>query len=201
VNQIVRTVLSFHDMPGLIVFTRSIVFTLFAFLTLCSQYGPEPDDPFYEDSDEDDDDDDDNDDEDDDNGEQDMANLTLSAADKKKRRGAQAKQKKNAEGPRVVVQKRAQNKKRILTVIVGMETVPDIKLKDVSKAFSRKFAGSSSVKDAAIPTGKEGGGKTQKEIIIQGDHVYDVAEMIVDKFGVPETAVFLDVDGEVVPLR
>jgi density-regulated protein len=166
---------------------------------LLSQYGPEPDDPFYDDSDEDDDDDDD---EDDGNGAQGMANMTLSAADKKMRRGAQAKQKKNAEGPRVVVQKRAQNKKRILTVIVGMETVPDIKLKDVSKAFSKRFAGSSSVKDAAIPTGKDGsGGKVQKEIIIQGDHLYDVAEMIVDKFGVPDTAVFLDVDGDVVPLR
>ena len=157
-------------------------------------------DPFYSDS-EDEEEEEEGDEEEDATGEADMANLTLSAAEKKKRRGAQAKQKKHSEGPRVVVQKRAQNKKRILTVIVGMETVPDIKLKDVSKAFSKKFAGSSSVKDATIG-GKDGGSsKTQKEIIIQGDHLYDVAEMIVDKFGVPDTAVFLDVDGEVVPLR
>ena len=75
-----------------------------------------------------------------------------------------------------------------------METVPDIKLKDVSKAFSKRFAGSSSVKDGTK-------GSKGKEIIIQGDHMYDVAEMIVDKFGVPDTAVFLDIDGDVVPLR
>ena len=75
---------------------------------------------------------------------------------------------------------------------MGMDTVPDVKLKDASKQFSKRFAGSSSVKDA--PNGK-------KEIIIQGDHCFDVAEMIVDKFGVDESAVFLDMDGDIVPLR
>ena len=70
-----------------------------------------------------------------------------------------------------------------------METVEGLKLKDVSKAFSKKFAGSSSVKDTA-----QGG----KEIIIQGDHMEDVAEMIVKTFKVPGTAVFLDFDGDVV---
>ena len=40
-----------------------------------------------------------------------------------------------------------------MTIIVGMDTIPDLKLKDVSKAFSKRFAGSSSVKDTA------GGGK------------------------------------------
>jgi len=67
---------------------------------------------------------------------------------------------------------------------VGMDTVPGLKLKDASKAFSKRFAGSSSVKD--------------KEIIIQGDHLEDVAEMIVNKFGVSADMVFLDLDGEFV---
>jgi len=66
-----------------------------------------------------------------------------------------------------------------------METVPGIKLKEVSKACSKKFAGSSSVKD--------------KEIIIQGDHVEDVAEMLISKFKVPADSVYLDMDGEFVP--
>jgi len=56
--------------------------------------------------------------------------------------------------------------------------------------FSKKFAGSSSVKDTATGT---------KEIIIQGDHTEDVAAMIVKTFKVPADAVFLDVDGEFVP--
>jgi len=73
-----------------------------------------------------------------------------------------------------------------------MDTVPGIKLKEVSKALSKRFAGSSSVKD--LPTGK-------KEIIVQGDHVDDVAAMMVNKFKVPGEAVFLDIDGEFVPFR
>lgn len=155
------------------------------FVALTKKYGEEPHDPYYTESEDEDDGDDDL--------EEDMADLAV--GDKKKRRGAGAKKKKGDEGAtRVVVQKRAQNKRRVLTVVMGMETVPDIKLKDVSKAFSKRFAGSSSVKD-----GPKGG--KEKEIIIQGDHVFDVAEMIVDKFGVPDTAVFVDCDGEVVPLR
>ena len=154
------------------------------FVALTKKYGPEPHDPYYTESEDED--------EDEDDLEGDMADLAV--GDKKKRRGAGAKKKKgDGAESRVVVQKRAQNKRRVLTVVMGMETVPDIKLKDVSKAFSKRSAGSSSVKDGA--KGKE------KEIIIQGDHVFDVAEMIVDKFGVPDTAVFVDCDGEVVPLR
>lgn len=73
-----------------------------------------------------------------------------------------------------------------------MDTAPNIKLKEVSKAFSKRFAGSSSVKD--MPNGK-------KEIIIQGDHMEDVAAMIVDKFKIPAVAVFMDVDGEFIPYK
>ncbi len=69
--------------------------------------------------------------------------------------------------------------------MVGIDTVPNLNLKDAAKAFSKRFAGSSSVKD--------------KEIIIQGDHLEEVADMIVKKFGVKEDAVFLDLDGEFVP--
>ena len=161
------------------------------FMALTKKYGDEPNDPYYSDSE----DEDDEEDEDEEGLEGDMEGLNV-AGDKKKRRGAGAKKTKKGDKDacRVVVQKRAQNRRRFLTVVIGMETVPDIKLKDVSKAFSKKFAGSSSVKDGTK-------GSTEKEIIIQGDHMYDVAEMIVDKFGVPDTAVFLDIDGDVVPLR
>ena len=72
-----------------------------------------------------------------------------------------------------------------------MDTVEGVKLKDVSKAFSKRFAGSSSVKD----------GPKGKEIIIQGDHMEDVAEMIVDKFKVPGSSVFVDFDGQFVPFK
>lgn len=157
------------------------------FNALVKKYGPEPNDPYYTDSEEEDDEEE----EDEDAEEGDAAAGDIAGASKKNRRGASAKKSKTAV-TRVTVQKITQKKKRNLTVISGMETIPNIKLKDASKAFSKKFAGSSSVKKNA---------KGEEEIIIQGDHVYDVAEMIVDKFGVSESAVFLDIDGSIHPLR
>lgn len=149
------------------------------FAALVKKYGPEPDDPYYAVSDQDDDDD---------IGEA-MTEMTLK--DKKKRRGASAK-KSNEIDTRVIIHKISRNRKKAVTSIVGMDTVPDIKLKDVSKACSKRFAGSSSVKD--LPNGK-------KEIIIQGDHMDDVAAMLVDKFKVPREAVFLDIDGEFISYK
>ena len=139
------------------------------FQALVQKYGEEPKDPYFSDSDDEEED--------------------APVAGRSKRRGASA-QKEAVTSTRVVIQSIAQKRKRHITIVQGMETV--MKLKDASKAFSKRFAGSSSVKDNA---------KGEKEIIIQGDHMYEVAEFIVDKFGVNESDVFLDVDGEIVPLR
>jgi len=167
------------------------------FQALESKYGEEPEDPYdaYE-SDED------NNEggaevkakDADDDGANNNASAKPSSIELKKRRGKAAKNNDETGAiTRVVVQKVAQKKRRNLTIISGMETVAGLKLKDVSKAFSKKFAGSSSVKKTV---------QGNEEIIIQGDHVYDVAEMIVDKFKVAESAVFIDIgDGEIVPLR
>lgn len=141
------------------------------FQALEKKYGPEPEDPYYADSD---------DDENDEEGD------AQPAAGRNKRRGAHAK-KSEVQDIRVVIQKVSQRKRRHVTIVTGMETVPGVKLKDVSKIFSKKFAGSSSVKD--------------KSIIVQGDHVYEAAEVLMDKFNVPEASVFLDLDGEIVPLK
>mmetsp|Transcript_7677 Transcript_7677/g.10949 ORF Transcript_7677/g.10949 Transcript_7677/m.10949 type:complete len:261 (+) Transcript_7677:131-913(+) len=149
------------------------------FVALVKKYGPEPEDPYYAYSD-------DEDDEDDDSVERGVSDLAI--GDKKKRRGVGAKKTAKVD-TRVIIQKISRNKKKAVTIVVGMDTVPDIKLKDVSKAFSKRFAGSSSVKDGA----------KGKEIIIQGDHMDDVAAMIVDKFKVPSDSVYLDMDGEFVP--
>jgi len=114
----------------------------------------------------------------------DLQNISLS--DKKKRRGASAK-KASATDTRIVIQMIKRTKRKAVTIIVGMDTVPGVKpnLKDVSQKFSRKFAGSSSVKG--------------KEIIIQGDHRYEVGEFIVDEFNVSGESIFLDEGGEFVP--
>jgi density-regulated protein DRP1 len=151
------------------------------FKALVKKYGSEPEDPYYADSD------------DDESGNElgeEVAGMSLKDK-KKKRRGAAAK-KSNEVDTRIIISKNARNRKKAVTSIVGMDTVPDIKLKDVSKACSKQFAGSSSVKD--LPSGK-------KEIIIQGDHMDDVAAMIVKKFKVPAEAVYLDIEGEFVPFK
>lgn len=162
------------------------------FQALVKKYGPEPEDPYYLEDDEDDDGKEVADDDDDEEGDPEdaAAAATESSKSKKKRRGVGAKKTAKVD-TRVVIQKISRNRKKATTVVVGMDTVPGIKLKDVSKAFSKRFAGSSSVKD-----GTKGGGK---EIIIQGDHMDDVAEMIVHKFHVPGNSVYMDIDGEFVP--
>jgi density-regulated protein DRP1 len=168
------------------------------FLALVKKYGPEPEDPYYMDSDDDDDDEDDDDDSDDDeeDGDDDDDNKLADGVSKvklgddgKKKRLVKAKKTVDAVETRVIIQKITRSKRKTTTVIVGMETVPNIKLKDVSKAFSKKFAGSSSVKDTP---------KGTKEIIIQGDHMEDVADMIVKTFKVPGSKVYMDFDGEFV---
>eukprot|EP00586_Coscinodiscus_wailesii_P017017 CAMPEP_0172515006 /NCGR_PEP_ID=MMETSP1066-20121228/264574_1 /TAXON_ID=671091 /ORGANISM="Coscinodiscus wailesii, Strain CCMP2513" /LENGTH=178 /DNA_ID=CAMNT_0013295897 /DNA_START=312 /DNA_END=848 /DNA_ORIENTATION=+ len=154
------------------------------FTALVKKYGPEPEDPFYEGAS----------DSDSDGGgavTEKMAGVKINegGGDKKKRRGVGAK-KVNKVDTRVIIQTIKRNKKKAVTIVVGMDTVPDIKLKDVSKLFSKRFAGSSSVKDTA-------GGS--KEIIIQGDHSDEVAGLIVEKFKVEKENVFFDRDGEFVP--
>ncbi len=185
------------------------------FQALTSKYGPEPVDPYLEAkwgiSAENDDDDLDEDDTDwcEDGSDVKAATASMGALavaqaaaavkvdgengeKKPKARGAAAKTSKKKD-PRVIVQKLQRQKKKAVTIVVGMESVEDIKLKDVAKAFAKRFAGSSSVKDA---TG--GGGK---EIIIQGDHQEEAAKMVVEKFKVPKTCVFLDIDGEFVGIE
>mmetsp|Transcript_32975 Transcript_32975/g.72729 ORF Transcript_32975/g.72729 Transcript_32975/m.72729 type:complete len:281 (+) Transcript_32975:82-924(+) len=155
------------------------------FTALVKKYGPEPEDPYItanyaSDSDDSDDD-----------GEGKMSGLSLEEkkARSKKRRGVGAK-KVNKVDTRVIIQKIRRQRRKAVTIVVGMDTVPGVKLKDVSKEFRIKFAGSSSVKDTA------GGGK---EIVIQGDHTDAAAALIIKKFKVPADAVFLDIDGEFVP--
>mmetsp|Transcript_50183 Transcript_50183/g.55993 ORF Transcript_50183/g.55993 Transcript_50183/m.55993 type:complete len:114 (+) Transcript_50183:552-893(+) len=109
---------------------------------------------------------------------------------KKKRRGVKAKKSVKAE-TRVLIQKVVRQRKKATTVIVGMDSVEGIKLKDVAKAFSKRFAGSSSVKK----------GPKGEEIIIQGNHMEDVAEMIEKTFKVPGSSIFLDYDGEFIPYK
>lgn len=160
------------------------------FAALAKKYGDEPEDPYYTAYDN-------GTTEDGADSEEDalagvhnkLSNLDLD--EKNKRRGASAKTVHKVD-TRIIIQKISRKKRKAVTIVVGMDTVPGVKLKDASKAFSKRFAGSSSVKDT--PSGG-------KEIIIQGDHTDEVATMIVEKFNVSAESVYMDIDGEFVPLK
>ena len=144
------------------------------FMALVKKYGEEPEDPYITakyggDTTNDDDT----------TEPPDISSLQI-----KKRRGAPAKSTTTTQ-TRIIIQKISRNRKKAVTHIVGMETVPSVHLKDVAKLFSKRFAGSSSVKE--------------KEIIVQGDHGEEVARIVVEKFGVKREDVFFDLDGEFVP--
>ncbi|KAL3920789.1 MAG: hypothetical protein SGARI_006859, partial [Bacillariaceae sp.] len=152
------------------------------FIALTTKYGPEPEDPYYASSSEEEESDAEEE------LEEGMENLQVGdGGGKNKRRGVKAKKTIKFE-TRVVIQTQKVKKKKAMTIIHGLDTVEGVKLKDASKAFSKKFAGSSSVKD----------GIKGKEIIIQGDHKEDVAAMIVSEFKVPGSSVFLDFDGDII---
>ena len=158
------------------------------FTALVQKYGPEPADPYIAARWGKGDDEDDSEKDEDGAAAASDGMSGLSVDEAKKRRGVGAKKTSKVD-TRVIIQKITRNRKKAVTHVVGLDTVPDLILKDAAKAFSKRFAGSSSVKDT--PQGKE--------IIIQGDHQDTCAEMIVNNFKVPASVVFLDIDGEFVP--
>jgi density-regulated protein DRP1 len=187
------------------------------FTALVKKYGAEPLDPYLKhkygitDEDENGGDDDESDDEsrsDDEDGgaSKKMSALSMaqnlaaqkveggdeeSAPGKKvKARGVGVKTTKKVES-RVVIQKITRNRKKAVTIVVGMDTIEGLKLKDVAKEFAKRFAGAAALKDSV----EAGGGK---EIVIQGDHMEAVAKMVVDKYKVSKACVFLDIDGSFV---
>eukprot|EP00126_Sphaerothecum_destruens_P007092 Sdes_comp19682_c0_seq4m11556 len=94
--------------------------------------------------------------------------LDEDAAKKRKSRGGKAIMKKKAELQRkVLISKVTRNKRKYVTVVEGLKTC-DIDIKKASKMFGSKFACGSSVT----------GGKTGDEIVIQGDVLYEVADLI-----------------------
>jgi density-regulated protein DRP1 len=83
--------------------------------------------------------------------------------------------KKAAIESRVIISRVQRQKRKFITVIVGLDTVPDLKLKDAVKLFGKKFSSGSSLSESA--TGA-------KEIVIQGDVGFELAPLIISEFKV-----------------
>lgn len=76
---------------------------------------------------------------------------------------------------KIVIAKVQRQKRKYVTVVTGLETVPDLKIKDAAKLFGKKFASGAAVGDT--PTGG-------KEITIQGDVSFDLPPLLINEFKV-----------------
>eukprot|EP00634_Sargassococcus_sp_CCMP2135_P003110 CAMPEP_0198644980 /NCGR_PEP_ID=MMETSP1467-20131203/969_1 /TAXON_ID=1462469 /ORGANISM="unid. sp., Strain CCMP2135" /LENGTH=277 /DNA_ID=CAMNT_0044380453 /DNA_START=6 /DNA_END=839 /DNA_ORIENTATION=+ len=115
-------------------------------------------------------------------------------AKKKKRGGGVVKKKELSEDKaRVLLYTEVRSRKKTVTVVDGLETV-GVKLKEAAKLFGRKFAASSSVKD------KDTGGL---EVVIQGDALFDLPDLLKAEYGVPAAKLFTKdpASKKIVPLR
>lgn len=83
------------------------------------------------------------------------------------------------EKQRILIYKETRSKKKFVTIVEGLETV-NVKLKDAAKAFGKKFAAASAVKDT--PSGGQ-------EIVIQGDVLFDLPDFIQEEFNVPKSKI------------
>ena len=98
----------------------------------------------------------------------------------------------NIEDARVIIARIQRQKRKYVTAVAGLESVPDLKIKEVAKAFGKKFASGSAVSDTA------GGGK---EVVIQGDVIHEVPAVLVNVFKVPKKVIYFLEDKKLVPLE
>mmetsp|Transcript_30042 Transcript_30042/g.39528 ORF Transcript_30042/g.39528 Transcript_30042/m.39528 type:complete len:205 (-) Transcript_30042:472-1086(-) len=111
---------------------------------------------------------------------------------KKTKRGGQGPKKKaGPSGPQKVVMSLAtRNRRKFITTITGLENFPGVKLKTAAKLFGRTFSCGSSVSDS--PTGKE--------IVIQGDCIYDLPGLLEREYQIPLSQIFMLENGKEVPI-
>jgi len=89
---------------------------------------------------------------------------------------------KKPEKPKIHISRIQRNKKKHVTVVIGMEKF-GIKLSDASKVFAKKFScGSSVVK----------GTNGEDEIDVQGDIIDDMIDFLEEKFNISEDSIVRD---------
>jgi density-regulated protein DRP1 len=112
--------------------------------------------------------------------------------EKKKGGGAAAPKKATVLDTKVIITKVQRQKRKYVTVVGGLETVPDLKIKDASRVFGKKFSSGCSVNESQ--TGA-------KEVVIQGDVLFDLPAILMTEFKVPAEAIFILEDGSLRPFR
>mmetsp|Transcript_6321 Transcript_6321/g.9462 ORF Transcript_6321/g.9462 Transcript_6321/m.9462 type:complete len:187 (+) Transcript_6321:35-595(+) len=100
-----------------------------------------------------------------------------SAQSKKK-----ANKKKSSNEPMVKIGRVSRNRRKYITIVGGLSSFPDIKMKDAAKVMGKQFACGCSVSKTA--SGAE-------EITIQGDVLYDLPGFLQSSFKIPPDRIVL----------
>jgi density-regulated protein DRP1 len=103
--------------------------------------------------------------------------------------------KKKVKGPkkvevRVVIAKIQRQKRKYVTAVAGLESVPELRIKDAAKSFGKKFSSGCSVQETASGA---------KEVVIQGDVCFELPQILISEFKVPAECIFFLEDGSLRP--
>jgi density-regulated protein len=88
---------------------------------------------------------------------------------------------------KVIIARIQRQKRKFVTAVAGLETIPGLKIKDAAKLFGKKFASGSAVSDTASGA---------KEVVIQGDVNFDLVPLIIKEYKVHPSNIFFLEDGK-----
>jgi density-regulated protein DRP1 len=100
---------------------------------------------------------------------------------KSKGGGAAPLRKSSAVETKIVILREQRQKRKYNTIVRGLETIPDVKIKDIAKLFGRKFSSGASVQETP-PHGKE--------VSIQGDVFFDIPNVLISEYKIPPQSIF-----------
>jgi density-regulated protein len=109
------------------------------------------------------------------------ADEDAAAAEKKAKRAAKKKE-KAAPVPMVKIGRVSRNKRKFITIVGGLGSFPDVKMKDAAKLMGKQFACGCSVNKTA--SGAE-------EITIQGDVLMDLPPFLQSAFHIPHDRILI----------
>lgn len=112
--------------------------------------------------------------------------------DKKKKSkggGAAPLRKATTVETKIIILREQRQKRKYNTIVRGLETIPDVKIKDIAKLFGRKFSSGASVQETP-PHGKE--------VSIQGDVFFDIPNVLISEYRIPPQSIFFLEDDKTV---
>lgn len=99
----------------------------------------------------------------------------LSLSEGKQRGGGSAAPKKSVvKETKIIINRVQRQKRKYVTSVLGLDNVPEVKIKDIAKFFGKKFSSGASINDT----------HQGKEIVIQGDVSYDLPAILIQEYKV-----------------